>query len=103
MDFFKPTGLVNSCGRLKPDMFEVHYVKNSGPVLNETFKFKMADDNGLFATLLALIARLIACVEINFSILTTTISHFKRRLSLIQIVQSFSCRRRRRVKRLRSF
>ena len=36
---------MNSCGRLKPDIFEVHYVKNSGPVLNETFKFKMVYDN----------------------------------------------------------
>ena len=95
--FLKPTGLGNSCGRLKQDIFEVHYVKNLGPVLTETFKFKMADDNGLFATLLALITRLIAYVEIILFILTTTISHSKRRLSLIQIVKSLSCRRRRHV------
>ena len=32
-----PTGLVNSCGRLEPDI-SVHYVINSGPVLNENFQ-----------------------------------------------------------------
>ena len=45
----------------------------------------------------ALIASLIECVEINFAILTTTISHFK----CIEIVESLSSRRRR-VKRLPS-
>lgn len=49
----------------------------------------MADNNVLFATLLALIASLIACVEINFAILTTTIYYFLRRiLNFIQIVGS---------------
>ena len=38
----------------------------------KTFKFKRTDKNVLFATLLALIAKVIACVEINFAILTTT-------------------------------
>ena len=33
----------------------------------------MADNNVLFATPLALIASLVACVDINFSILTATI------------------------------
>ena len=36
--FLDPTGLdglVNSCGRLKPDILEVNYFKNSGPVLND--------------------------------------------------------------------
>ena len=55
------------------------------------------------ATLLAFIASLVACVDINFSILTTTIiSHFKTRFNLIrfnQIVESF-CLRQRRLKRL---
>ena len=36
--FFDPTGLVNLCGRLKTDIFEVNYVINSGPVLNENFQ-----------------------------------------------------------------
>lgn len=55
----------------------------------KTFNFKMADNNVLFATLLALIASLIACVEINFAILTTTIYYFLRRiLNFIQIVGS---------------
>ena len=58
----------------------------------KTFKLKMK------ATMLpALIASLIACVEINFAILTTTIGHFK----FIEIVESLSSTRRR-VKRLRS-
>ena len=47
--FLDSTGLVNSCGRLEPDI-SVHCVINSGPVLNEIFKFKMADNNVLFAT-----------------------------------------------------
>ena len=63
----------------------------------------MADNNVLFATSLALIASLVACVDINFSILTATIiSHFKTRFNLIrfnQIVESF-CLRQRRLKRL---
>ena len=45
--------------------------------------------------LLALISQSCCkCVEINFAILTTTISHFERVLDLIQIVESFSSRRR---------
>ena len=32
----------------------------------KTFKFKMADNNVLFATLLALVTSLIAWVEVNF-------------------------------------
>ena len=68
----------------------------------KAFKFKVTDNNVLFATLLALITSLIACVENNFAIiLMTTISHFKRRLNLIQIVESFISRQGR-VKRLRS-
>lgn len=63
----------------------------------------MADNNVLFATSLALIASLVACVDINFPILTATIiSHFKTRFNLIrfnQIVESF-CLRQRRLKRL---
>ena len=63
----------------------------------------MADNNVLFATSLALIASLVACVDINFSILTATIiSHFKTRFNPIrfnQIVESF-CLRQRRLKRL---
>lgn len=63
----------------------------------------MADNNVLFATSSALIASLVACVDINFSILTTKIiSHFKTRFNLIrfnQIVESF-CLRQRRLKRL---
>lgn len=39
------------------------------------------------------IASLIDCVELNFAILTTTITHLKRRLNLIQIVECFSVRR----------
>ena len=35
--FVDPTGLVNSCGPLEPDI-SVHYVRNSGPVLNENFQ-----------------------------------------------------------------
>lgn len=56
----------------------------------------MVDNNDLFATLLALIASLVACVDINFSILTTTIiSHFKTRFNIIrfnQIVEFFCLR-----------
>ena len=62
---------------------------NLGPVLKvKTLKLKMADNSVLFANLLALVASLMECIEINFSILTTTISHF------IQIVESFSSGRR---------
>ena len=43
----------------------------------KTFKMKMAGKNALFANLLALIASLIACIKINFAILTPKISHFK--------------------------
>ena len=60
----------------------------------KTFKFKMADNNVLFATLLALIATLIVCVEINFAILTTTIYYFlRRRLNFIQIVGSYNTKK----------
>ena len=45
----------------------------------------------------ALIASRIACVEVNFAILTTTIGHFK----FTKFWESLSSRRRR-VKRLRS-
>ena len=31
VDFLDPTGLLNSCGRLKPDIFEVSFVINLGP------------------------------------------------------------------------
>ena len=55
----------------------------------------MVENNVLFGTLLALISSFIACVEINFAFLRTTISHFKRRLNLIQFVESLSWRRRR--------
>ena len=48
----------------------------------------MVDNSVLFANLLAVVASLMECIEINFAILTTTISHF------IQIVESFSSRRR---------
>ena len=65
----------------------------------KAFKFKVTDNNVLLATLLALITSLIACDENNFAIiLMTTISHFKRRLNLIQIVESFISRQGR-VKR----
>ena len=37
--FLDPTGLVNSCGPLKPGNFEVNSVTSSGPVLNK-IKFK---------------------------------------------------------------
>ena len=30
-DVLDPTSLVNSCDRLKPDIFQVNYVINSGP------------------------------------------------------------------------
>ena len=53
----------------------------------------MADNNVLFAFLPPVIASLIDCVELNFAILTTTITHLKRRLNLIQIVECFSVRR----------
>ena len=39
------------------------------------------------------IASLIDCVELSFAILTTTITHLKRRLNLIQIEECFSVRR----------
>ena len=55
----------------------------------------MAENNVLFRTLLALISSFIACVEINFAFMRTTISHFKRILNLIQFVESLSSRRRR--------
>ena len=42
------------------------------------FKIKKPDNNVLLAALLALLARLIACV----AILTTTFSDFKRRLNI---------------------
>ena len=62
---------------------------NLGPVLKvKTLKLKVVDNSVLFANLLALVASLMECIEINFSILTTTISHF------IQIVESFSSGRR---------
>ena len=41
-----------------------------------TCKFKIADNNLLFSTLLVLISSLVACIEINTAILTTTISPF---------------------------
>ena len=34
-----PTDLVNSCGRLKPDISKANYVINSGQSLMKTFKF----------------------------------------------------------------
>ena len=43
----------------------------------KTFKLKMAGNNVLFANLLALIANLITCIEINFAVLMPKISHFK--------------------------
>ena len=62
---------------------------NLGPVLKvKTLKLKMVDNSVLFAKLLALVASLMECIEINFAILTTTISHF------IQIVEYFSSGRR---------
>ena len=62
---------------------------NLGPVLKvKTLKLKMVDNSVLFANLLALVASLMECIEINFAILTTKISHF------IQIVESFSSIRR---------
>ena len=62
---------------------------NLGPVLKvKTLKLKVVDNSVLFANLLALVASLMECIEINFAILTTTISHF------IQIVEYFSSRRR---------
>ena len=36
--FFSPTGLANSRGRLKPDIFKVNYIIYSGPALNEDFQ-----------------------------------------------------------------
>ena len=70
----------------------------------KTFKFKMADNNVLFATLLALIASLMACVEINFAILTTTKYHFlRRRLNFIHIVGSNNTKKQFRDEGVRSF
>jgi len=51
----------------------------------------MADNNVLFATLLVLIASLVACVDIKFSILTATIiSHFKARFNLVRFNQMWN-------------
>ena len=61
------------------------------------FKWKLSGWKWRTTMLPALIASLIACVEINFAILTTTTGHFK----FIEIVESLSLTRRR-VKRLRS-
>ena len=57
--------------------------------LGSSLKWKLprsiADTNVLFAFLPPLIACLTECVELNFAILTITITHLKRRLNLIQI------------------
>lgn len=63
----------------------------------------MAENNVLFATSLAPIASLIECAGISLVILTTTISHFKRRRNHIQIVESVSSRRRRAKRLLLNF
>ena len=39
--FLDPMNLVNSCGRLKPDIFEVNNVRNSPQDQMKTYKFKM--------------------------------------------------------------
>ena len=64
-----------------------------GPSLKWKLSRSIAGTNVLFAFLLPLTASLIECVELNFAILTTTITHLKRRLNLIQIVECFSVRR----------
>ena len=51
----------------------------------------MVDNNVLFASFLALTASLIECAEINFAVLTTKTSHFKRIINLIQIKTVKDC------------
>ena len=54
----------------------------------------MADNNVLFATLRAFISSRPECAE-SILRMTATITHFKRRLNLIQFVESHSSRQRR--------
>lgn len=63
----------------------------------------MVENNVPFATSLAPIASLIECAGTSLVILTTTISHFKRRRNHIQIVESVSSRRRRAKRLLLNF
>lgn len=63
----------------------------------------MVENNVLFATSLAPIASLSECAGTSLVILTTTISHFKRRRNHIQIVESVSSRRRRAKRLLLNF
>ena len=63
----------------------------------------MAEKNVLFATSLVPIASLTECAGISLVILTTKISHFKRRRNHIQIVESVSSRRRRAKRLLLNF